>query len=86
MTRAIQDAGLKVPDDISVIGFNDITIARYVSPSLTTIKLYSEFIGETALDLLLERIIKKRTITKKVIIPSELIIRESFQLSQITAC
>ncbi|AHD05361.1 substrate-binding domain-containing protein [Paenibacillus larvae] len=77
MTRAIQDAGLKVPDDISVIGFNDITIARYVSPSLTTIKLYSEFIGETALDLLLERIIKKRTITKKVIIPSELIIRES---------
>ncbi|MDT2284874.1 substrate-binding domain-containing protein [Paenibacillus larvae] len=32
MTRAIQDAGLKVPDDISVIGFNDITIARYVSP------------------------------------------------------
>ncbi|MEV3436514.1 substrate-binding domain-containing protein [Paenibacillus larvae] len=60
MTRAIQDAGLKVPDDISVIGFNDITIARYVSPSLTTIKLYSEFIGETALDLLLERIIKKR--------------------------
>ncbi|MDT2284873.1 hypothetical protein P7H17_00330 [Paenibacillus larvae] len=33
--------------------------------------------GETALDLLLERIIKKRTITKKVIIPSELIIRES---------
>lgn len=75
--RAIQEQGLRVPDDISVIGFNDITVAQFMTPSLTTVKLHSEFMGETALDLLLERIEKNRTIGKKVLIPTELIIRES---------
>ncbi|MFD3261661.1 LacI family DNA-binding transcriptional regulator [Paenibacillus lentus] len=75
--RAIQEQGLRVPEDISIIGFNDITVAQFMTPSLTTVKLYSEFMGETALDLLLERIQKKRTIAKKVIIPTELIVRES---------
>ncbi|MCM3340805.1 LacI family DNA-binding transcriptional regulator [Paenibacillus sp. MER TA 81-3] len=75
--RAIQEQGLRVPDDISVIGFNDITVAQFMMPSLTTVKLHSEFMGETALDLLLERIEKNRTIGKKVLIPTELIIRES---------
>ncbi|WP_442602277.1 LacI family DNA-binding transcriptional regulator [Paenibacillus sp. KN14-4R] len=75
--RAIQERGLKVPEDISIVGFNDIKVAQFMTPSLTTIKLYSEFMGETALDLLLERIQGNRTIAKKVVIPTELIIRES---------
>lgn len=75
--RALREAGLKVPADISVAGFNDMTVAPFMTPSLTTVKLHSEFMGRTALELLLERIRTKRPISKKVIIPSELIIRES---------
>lgn len=75
--RALREAGLKVPADISVAGFNDITVAQFMTPSLTTVKLHSEFMGRTALELLLERIRTKRVISKKVIIPAELMIRES---------
>ncbi|GAC41182.1 transcriptional regulator [Paenibacillus popilliae ATCC 14706] len=75
--RALREAGLNVPADISVAGFNDMTVAPFMTPSLTTVKLHSEFMGRTALELLLERIRTKRAISKKIIIPSELIIRES---------
>ncbi|MCR8642750.1 LacI family DNA-binding transcriptional regulator [Paenibacillus sp. N1-5-1-14] len=75
--RAIQERGLKVPEDISIVGFNDIKVAQFMTPSLTTVKLHSEFMGETALDLLLERIQGNRSIAKKVIVPTELIVRES---------
>ncbi|WII37443.1 LacI family DNA-binding transcriptional regulator [Paenibacillus thiaminolyticus] len=75
--RALREAGLKVPADVSVAGFNDITVAQFMTPSLTTVKLHSEFMGRTALELLLERIRSKRAISKKVIIPTELMIRES---------
>lgn len=74
--KAIYDSGLKIPDDISLIGINDIPTAQYTIPPLTTVKLYSEFMGETAIDLLKERF-ENRTIPKKIIIPSRLIVRDS---------
>ena len=42
--RAIQGHGLRIPEDISVIGFNDVSVAKYVTPALTTVKVYTEFI------------------------------------------
>lgn len=75
--RALHENDLKVPEDISIIGFNDIPTAKYTVPPLTTIRVYKEFMGETAVELLLERIMKKRVISKKVIAPTELIIRKS---------
>jgi len=75
--RAIHEHGLTIPEDISIVGFNDIPTSKYTSPPLTTICVHKEFMGETAVELLLERIQKHRHIAKKVIVPTELKIRES---------
>lgn len=75
--KAIQEKGLRVPEDISIIGFNDISTAQYIVPALTTIRVHTEFISETAVELLMERIKDEREINKKVIIPTKLVIRES---------
>lgn len=75
--KAIYEKGLKIPEDICIVGFNDISSAQYMMPPLTTIKLHIEFMGETAVDLILERLISERNICKKITIPAELIRRES---------
>lgn len=75
--RALHEANISVPERVSIIGFNDIPTSKYTIPPLATIRVYKEFMGETAVELLLERIMKKRKIPKKVVIPTELIVRES---------
>lgn len=75
--RAVYEKGLNVPKDIAIVGFNDIPTSKYTTPPLTTIKVYKEFMGETAVEMLLERIMKNRVIAKKVILPTTLVIRES---------
>jgi LacI family transcriptional regulator len=54
--RAFLDAGLKVPEQISVVGFDDIVSAEYQNPSLTTVRQPLKDMGETAARLLLERL------------------------------
>ncbi|WP_411681208.1 LacI family DNA-binding transcriptional regulator [Clostridium thailandense] len=75
--KAAIEAGLSIPGDISIVGFNDISTAKYMVPALSTVKVYTDFMGETAVDLLLERMKNGRTICKKVVIPTRLMIRES---------
>lgn len=75
--RAIYEAKLSVPKDLAIIGFNDIPTSKYTNPPLTTIKVYKEFMGETAVEMLLERILKNRTIAKKVVVPTVLVHRDS---------
>lgn len=75
--RGIHELGLNVPSDISVIGFDDIPTAQYLIPPLTTTKVHTEFMGETAFNLIMEKISSKRSICKKVILPTELVIRKS---------
>lgn len=75
--KAILEKGLKIPEDISIIGFNDISTAKYIVPALTTIRIYTEFMSETTIQLLMERIRDERKISKKVVIPTKLVIRES---------
>lgn len=75
--RALHNEGISVPDEVSIIGFNDIPTSKFLHPPLTTVKVYTEFMGETAVDLLLERMETKRELPKKVVIPSHLVVRES---------
>ncbi len=75
--RAISEAGLKIPDDVSIIGFDDIPSARYMTPALSTVRVYTTFMGECAVDLLLERIKNQREIPKQIVVPTKLLIRES---------
>ncbi len=75
--NAIKDEGLSVPEDISIIGFDDIEIAQYLTPRLTTIRQNCNLIGNTAADLLVEQINKKTKLTINKIIPVEFIERDS---------
>lgn len=75
--KAINEEGLSIPHDISIIGYNDISAARYLVPPLTTVRLHMEFMGEWAVELLEQRITTEREIGVRTMIPSELILRES---------
>lgn len=75
--RAIQEAGLTVGKDISVVGFNDISIAKYMSPPLTTLHIYMDFMGAEAVSLLKERLHRGREVCKRVYIPAKLTLRDS---------
>lgn len=76
--RAIHDAGYRVPDDIAVVGFDDIEDGRFSVPSLTTVAPDKEKIGDLAVAFLLGRIDGTRTCSpERVEVPCQLIIRES---------
>ncbi|MBN2795915.1 MAG: LacI family DNA-binding transcriptional regulator [Clostridia bacterium] len=79
--KAVYEAKLRIPEDISLIGFNDIPTTKYTTPPLTTVKIYSEFMGECAVELLLEQI-NGRKIPKKLTIPTKIIKRESLKKSE----
>ena len=75
--RAINEAGLRIPEDISIFGCNDIPTSQYISPTLSTVRIYTEFMGQIAIKLLLERINDTREVPLRVTVPHKLIIRES---------
>jgi DNA-binding LacI/PurR family transcriptional regulator len=75
--RAIQEKGLRVPQDISVMGFDDIPGAAFYSPSLTTVRQPLNRMGEVAAQSLLERIEGKRDYPAEIAIEPELVVRES---------
>lgn len=74
--KGLQECSINVPDDISIIGFNDTIISQYTNPPLTAIRVHIEYLGEVAVELMLEKL-RGRRYSKKVIIPSELILRNS---------
>jgi LacI family transcriptional regulator len=74
--RALQDHEYRVPDDVAIIGFNDIELAQYASTPLTTIRVHTEEMGRIGVKLMLDRI-EGRNIPLKVVLPTELVIRES---------
>jgi DNA-binding LacI/PurR family transcriptional regulator len=76
--RAIYEAGYRVPEDIAVVGFDDIEDGRFSVPSLTTISPDKERIGDLAVAFLLGRIDGTRTgPPERVEVPCRLIVRES---------
>ena len=75
--RAIQEQGLRVPHDISVMGFDDIPGAAFHSPSLTTVRQPLNRMGEVAAQSLLERIEGKKDYPSEIAIEPELVVRES---------
>ncbi len=73
---ALHEAKINVPEDVSLIGFNDIEQSAFTIPPLSTIKVYQKDLGETAVNALMERI-KGRHIPEKIILPTELIQRQT---------
>ena len=75
--RALQDANLRVPADVSVIGFDDIQMAAYHNPRLTTIRQPLHEMGETAARILLQCLQGSKEYPMDYAVLPELIVRES---------
>lgn len=75
--RAFKEQGLRIPQDVSVLGVDDIPGAAFHSPSLTTVRQPLNRMGEVAAQTLLERIEGKREPTPDIAIEPELVLRES---------
>jgi LacI family repressor for deo operon, udp, cdd, tsx, nupC, and nupG len=74
--RAAKEAGKRVPQELSVVGFDDIRFAEYYDPPLTTIRQPQREIGETAMRLILD-VFAKRNAPTSVVLPHALVIRGS---------
>ncbi|MGH9599908.1 MAG: LacI family DNA-binding transcriptional regulator, partial [Terracidiphilus sp.] len=76
--RALRDAGLAVPGDVSVVGFDDILSAAYATPSLTTVRQPLMEMGKRGAQVLLERIAnREKEFPSEIVMAPELVIRES---------
>jgi DNA-binding LacI/PurR family transcriptional regulator len=75
--RAFQEAGLRVPEDVSVVGFDDILLALHNNPSLTTVRQPLEKMGELAARTLLDRIEDREEWVPEIAIEPEFVVRNS---------
>lgn len=74
--HALQEENIRIPEDVAIVGFNDIQMARFASTPLTTVKVYTEQMGRVGVKLLLDKI-SGREIPLKVIVPTKLVVRKS---------
>nr|WP_235182591.1 substrate-binding domain-containing protein [Gracilibacillus boraciitolerans] len=75
--KALNEAKIAVPEQVSLIGINDISISKYVYPSLTSIRIEKELMGKTAVNLMMERLRDDRQICKKVFLETSIVKRET---------
>jgi LacI family transcriptional regulator len=73
---ALNKLGIRIPDDIAVVGFDDLTLAQYLHPGLTTVHAPTEEVGRVAFHQLL-RLLRKEEVEPLTLLPTELIIRQS---------
>jgi LacI family transcriptional regulator len=76
-TDAVRSRGLRIPEDVSIIGFDDIPQAALVHPALTTVRQPLEQMGRVATQLLLEILKNPGRIIDRLELPTELVIRDS---------
>jgi LacI family transcriptional regulator len=75
--RAFQEAGFRVPADISVVGFDDIPAAAFHSPSLTTVRQPLGKMGELAVDVLIARLDGQKDLPREIAVQPEIVPRDS---------
>ena len=75
--RAMKEKGIRIPHDVSIIGFDDMPFCEITSPRLTTIKVFKQEMGEAAVKRLLEKMNNSDLTTLKIEVGTELVIRES---------
>ena len=75
--RGLYQMGLKVPDQVAVIGMSNIEMSQYANPPLTTIDVPTVEMGITAARVIAARIRGDKTLPKRILLPSCLIERDS---------
>lgn len=75
--NAANELGIKVPDDLSIIGYDDIHIAKFMSPSLTTIHQPKYRLGQAAVETLVRRLDDKSNEAQVVQLEPTLVVRNS---------
>ena len=74
--RGLQESGIRVPEDVAVVGNGDLNVAAYLTPALTTLAIPYEEVATAAMDLMMEQLQGNNTI-RQVTLKSRLVVRES---------
>lgn len=83
---ALREAGRTIPDDVAIVGFDDIPAAAFSTPPLTTVRQPTIQVGQIAVELLIQMIENPTQERKEVLLEPELIIRQTCQNSDSTHC
>lgn len=75
--RALYENNIQVPERVSLIGFNDISVSKYFYPPLSTVKVYTEAMGELGVELLIRRMKTPLEVAQRVTLGTKLLIRQS---------
>ncbi|WP_349409240.1 LacI family DNA-binding transcriptional regulator [Pseudalkalibacillus sp. SCS-8] len=75
--EAAKSRGIRIPEDISIVGYDDIEMARYVTPKLTTVRQDTDVLGVRSAKMLIKQIVQGKKIVTEEVIPVKLIERES---------
>jgi len=77
LIRRFLEAGLRVPEDIAVVGYDDITQAQYMNPALTTVHQPLYEAGQAAAECIVNQLGKMREDTQQIILEPRLVVRQS---------
>ena len=75
--KALREAGLALPDDVSLVGFDDIDMVEHLTPALTTVHVHKEALGTIAIKVLLGRVADPDAISQTCLLEVELVKRQS---------
>ncbi len=75
--EALRAAGRRIPDEVAVVGFDDITFASLVSPALTTVAQPKYRMGQMAMERLLELMAGESPAGRRIVLTPQLVVRES---------
>lgn len=75
--KGLKSKGLKLPEDISITGFDDLEVSRYCDPPLTTVSQPAEKLGEKSAELLFQLIDEQQPTQTEFVLPIEFVIRQS---------
>lgn len=78
--RALKENSIAVPGELALIGCNDIQAAAFLTPSLTSVKIFNDITGMMSARLLIERIISGREEGVRLVVPNKLIVRGSCKM------
>ena len=74
---AVQQAALRIPADVSVVGFDDLPESAYLFPPLTTVRQDMDEVGKACVELLLDRISAPGEAPRQIVVPTQLVVRAS---------